>query len=348
MIRYLLTLYKVVIALSLVLSAVSDGVSSEGYASTPSSVSGIPSDDESASGYQVEPLKGCGCGKCTLYTLCQQPCPNPDGANLLRIWHGKVNELVLLQKEREEQCKQETCNILRLFATLIKNTRTCFTENEIPVREILEWLKDARLETIVKRFRHLPQVDEDKPHQVDQYLELFSILRDYWSWYNYNLLKDLIKAFGDNKLIKDLNNYKRHRKDYFKKRTQPTPYLAFGDDSKKESKVLLVKVDEEWDEIPLSRIHTLHYKIATILHVRMHTLYLASVSRGCIQMKFFFLHSDADQVIQLSSFKGEALGEHKIIEVKYGNDCVFQSCPTDSKPQLVSFYEMCMQVYASV
>lgn len=318
--------------LPLVLSAVSDDRSSEGYASTPSSVSDIPSDDESASGYQVEPWKGCGCGKCNLYTLCQRPCPNPDSANLFRIWNGTENELSLLQKEREEQYKQETCRILRLFATLIKNARGYF-KNEIPVREVLEWLMDAHLDLIVKGFRASTQ---DNLHQVDQYQKLFSIFRDYWSWYNYDLLKDLIKAFGDNKLKRDLRDYKRDRKDYFKNRTQLTPYLAFGDDSKKESKVLLVKVDEEWGEIPLAWVRTLHYKIATILHVQMHTLYLASVSRGCIQLKFFFLHSDADQVIQLSSSKKEELQKNKIIEIKYRNESIFCSSSTDLKPQLVS------------
>lgn len=315
------------------LSAVSDDRSSEGYASTPSSVSGIPSDDESASGYQVEPWKGCGCGECNLYTLCQRPCPNPDSANLFRIWNGTENEHFLLQKEREEQCKQETCDIRRSFATLTTKTRTYFT-NEIPVREVLEWLKDAHLDLIVKRYRDEIQ---DDLHQVDQYRELFSIFRDYWSWYNYNLLKDLIKAFGDNKLKKDLHDYKRDRKDYFKKRTQLTPYLAFGNDSKKESKVLLVKVDEEWRKIPLAMIQTLHYKIATILHVQMHTLYLSSVSRGCIQLKFFFLHSEAYQVLQLSSSKKGALQKNKIIEIKCESECFFQSCPTGLKPQLVSF-----------
>lgn len=307
--------------------------------------------DESSSGREVvtfTSLQGCGCGRCTLHTLCKRPCPNPSSENPLRIWNCSENEQSLCdQKEREEQLKHETHEIMFLFATLVTLTTTFFEKMKIPLKKVLEWLKYVEfLEPIAKKeAKSLGQ--EDTLHQVDQHQELFSILHDYWSWYNYDLLKHLIITFGDKELKRELHGYQKQFKHYFKKRKQvkilplSQNNFSFGNDGKKETKILLVKVDEMWDEIPLAWVRTVHHKIATILDVPMHTLYLTSVSRGCVQLKFFFLHSDADQVIQLSSSKRKTLQENKIIEVKYRNESI------GLKPQCVSFYE-CMQVCASI
>ena len=311
-------------------------------ASTSSSTLASPS-EESASSREVIPLQGCGCGSCTFYTLCKRPCPNPNSENPLRIWNRGENEQSLcVQREREEQLKQETREIMFLFATLVTLTITFFEKMTIPLKKVLEWLKYVEcLEPIVKNEAGVLG-QEDNLHQVDQYLELFSILRDYWSWYNYDLLKHLISTFGNEELKKELHGYEKRFKHYFKKRKQvkmlplSQDNFPFGDDSRQETKILLVKVDKMWDEIPLAWVRTVHCKIASILDVPMHALYLSSVSKGCIQMKFFLLHSDADQVIQLSSSKKEELQENGIIEVKYRNVCIFHTCPTGFKPQLVS------------
>ena len=303
---------------------------------------------ESASGWEVVAfncLQGCGCGSCTLPDLCKRPCPKPNSENPLRIWNRGENEQSLcIQKEREEKLKQETHHIKFLFAHLAALTTTFFEETNIPpLKKVLEWLKYVEfVEPIVKKEAGVLG-KEDKLHHVDQYPELFSILCNYWSWYNYDLLKHFIITFGNEKLKSELHGYEKQFEHYFMKRKQvkvlppSQDNFPFGDDSRKESKILLVKVDETWDEIPLAWIRTVHYKIASILDVPMHTLYLSSISRGCIQMKFFFLHSDADQVIHLASSKKEALQKNGIIEVKYRNEYIFCTHSTDLNPQLVSF-----------
>lgn len=232
-----------------------------------------------------------------------------------------------------------------LFATLVKLTITFFEKMTIPLKKVLEWLKYVEcLEPIVKNEAGVLG-QEDNLHQVDQYLELFSILRDYWSWYNYDLLKHLISTFGNEELKKELHGYEKRFKHYFKKRKQvkmlplSQDNFPFGDDSRKETKILLVKVDETWDEISLAWVRTVHHKIASILDVPMHTLYLSSVTRGCIQLKFFFLHSNAEQLIHLASSTKETLQKNGIIEVKYRNEYLFCTQWTDLTPQPVSFCE---------
>ena len=58
---------------------------SSGYGSASPSTVDSESEDSSSS---PATLVGCGCGKCSLYTLCSKGCSKPSGGTPLPIWNG--------------------------------------------------------------------------------------------------------------------------------------------------------------------------------------------------------------------------------------------------------------------
>ena len=72
--------------------------------------------------------------------------------------------------------------------------------------------------------------------------------------------------------------------------------FGFGSRYRRSQKPLLIKVDEEWDTISLRQIKKLHHKVAEILELPPHVLYLAAVSKGCICLEFLVPESMAFSV----------------------------------------------------
>ena len=268
------------------------------------------SDEQSDSSDEPTPPVYCICGDCDLYTLCTRGCCPGVGRGIpLPIWNGtrktfQADYWQLIDYERE--LTKATKKIVKAFAHLVTDTSKSFAQNpKVRLGEVVLWLRQMEVYMSLTN----PSVPLSKTMDVDDskdMQQLFKNLSKYWSWYNYDLIEDLIEKFGTEEDEKNLSMYRNEHYDLYLKNGLPKSQksFSFGTRCQKHHKKLLMKVDKYWNTIPLGQIRELHHKIAEILKVPSKVLYLSSVSKGCICLEFLVPESMA---ILLCASQEEAL-----------------------------------------
>ena len=298
---------------------------SSGYGSA--SPSTVDSESEDASSSLATPV-GCGCGKCSLYTLCTKGCSQPSGGTPLPIWNGTEStfsanswqysyESKLIDDTKEMSCK---------FASLVN--RTVDSLKTVSLNRITLWMKHLEAIKPVTVTKALPLLVErmEEVGKAENVEQLFWILSDYWSWYNKYLLEKLIAEFGDREDKDRLREYDKAFTAFLGKRLPKSQdHFSFGAGHGKDRKPLLIKVDEIWEAISLGQIRGLHHSIAEILGVPPHLLYLSSVSKGCICLDFMVPSFLPDHLFPLSASQEKALLAASAFRLECG-EYVWQVC----------------------
>lgn len=195
------------------------------------------------------------------------------------------------------------------FANLVVNTERSFASKPL-VNQIILWIK--QLDAIKSVTKSLPFLGERMAEvsKAKDMSELFSILTDYWSWYNTYLLEKLITQFGDGEDKKRLREYNEKFTAFLETRlsnSQDLFQLGAGHGPGNGWKPLLIKVDENWEEKSLGQIRWLHHHIADVLGVEPHVLYLSSINKGCICLNFMVPSIVPDHLFPLSASQEKAL-----------------------------------------
>ena len=257
---------------------------------------------------------GCMCGNCGLYTLCTSGCTVGDGT--LKLANGIWNGTSPADGCNESELEYYTKCISDAFAHLVNHTLDSFVKKEVSLKRILVWLKQLEVYKPLKKPLPLLSKRMKTINKAEDMEQLFDILTEYWSWYNYHLLEKLIHEFGDeaelNKYIGELTTF------LTKQLVESQDSFRFGTRCGKGLKPMLVKVDRAWEGIRLEQIWEFHYNIATILKLPPHVLYLSSVSKGCICLKFMIPYSISGYAIPLRTSQKKALAEAGVFMLKCG------------------------------
>ena len=266
----------------------------------------VDSESEDASSPLATPV-GCGCGKCSLYTLCSKGCSKPSGGTPLPIWNGTecTYPANSWQYSYESKLIDDTKEMSFKFASLVNHTVDSL--KRVSLNRIVLWMK--HLEAIKPVTKAMPLLGErmEEISKAENVEQLFWILSDYWSWYNKDLLEKLVKEFGDREDQDRLREYNKEYTAFLKKRLPKShDHFSFGPGHGKGQKPLLIKVDEIWEAISLGQIRGLHHNIAEILGVPPHVLYLSSVSKGCICLGFMVPCFMPDLLFPLSASQEKA------------------------------------------
>ena len=127
----------------------------------------------------------------------------------------------------------------------------------------------------------------DQIKSTDTISTIFDTIRrgDYWSFFNYELLKTIIKCFGGPQLRAELDEYISKFKVYCKRRVSEVPRdsLTGGHTHKQSGSIFKVKMDKIFD-ITLEKIKEIQDQLYLILNKT--PLLLANVEDGCIELTF--------------------------------------------------------------
>ena len=276
-----------------------------------------PSDELSDNSDEPITPVNCTCGNCHLYTLCTRGCYPGVGSDVsLPVWSGTGRNFQADDWD-EWELANDTRKIEHAFAGLVVDTSKSFAQ-KVKVDEVVLWLR--QLEVIKPLTNTSMSLSETM--EVNDMDQLFTNISKYWSWYNYDLLENLIKRVGDKEDETKLKKYLDKFTSFLKQRLPKSQdSFSFGTRCRRGQKQLLIKVDEYW-EIPLAQIRELHHKIAEILQVSPHVLYFSSVSKGCICLEFLVPEAMA---IPLRESQEEALVAIGVFRLECG-ECVFQVC----------------------
>ena len=263
-------------------------------------------------------LKNCGCSSPkNVYELSVHHCSKPRKASIPIISGSSTENWVL-----QNTLKMQTDKMEEKHRKLVHCTREEFKLTHT-TDDITEYLNNYTLKKHQSvSENHTFAKDVPKVLKAKDMTELFNILESYWSWWNYKLLEELINVFGNERIRKELTDYKAALEIFLRNRLADlnAVNLTFGEDgeSLNEGELMIVKVDEHWKSIHLHQLGILHDMIAKILDCNPMSLYLCSVIRGCIQLTFRCLKCVVEAVSGLTPFQKEKFRTLKVQYIQYG------------------------------
>ena len=143
------------------------------------------------------------------------------------------------------------------------------------------------------------------------------VLSDYYSWFNHDLMKDLIKEFCEEgqKATQRLTQFEESFYKYSNERVSEN--VEYGSSRQRDMKELVLKVDKKWEVARVEQLIHIQNTVAGILKIEKYTLYLRTVENGCFQMTFMISKLVAATVfpLQFPNEQKAALLEAGVIEL---------------------------------
>ena len=214
---------------------------------------------------------------------------------------------------------RETTRMRREFAGLVHKVIASIKLARVEVKSLatffqqIEHVNAVLVSARSSRLFFTPQViHEFESGDVD---DIFRILKDYYSWFNFDLIEDIIKGLCSNDVVlkRELCDYKDRMKQYCKNRVFEVSDLpnAFGE-HRHDAKPCVFKIDEEWETMRFSELETIKTIICDVLRLRGVALFLRTVSNGCVELTFDIPEHVANVVFPLSKDQVGALKAHGI------------------------------------
>ena len=213
------------------------------------------------------------------------------------------------------------------FASLTHDVITSISETRIEVRHLIAFLQQiesvkceagSQCLLFTTEFAHKIKIVCVKVNDV------FGMLKDYYSWFNFDLIEDIVNAFciEDTHVKANLSSYKAHMRQYCKNLLCrfPDSLNGFGK-HRDNAKSCVFKTDEQWTTMRLRDLKSVKQTICDILKLRRVALFLQAASGVCVELTFDIPQHVAAIVFPLSEDQIEALKEHGI-----------QYCDIDKSP----------------
>ena len=134
---------------------------------------------------------------------------------------------------------------------------------------------------------------------ADTIPKFFSVLNDYFSFFNYHIIEHIIEELGTKEHKAKLQRYKDDFNQYTKRRIHKCP-PEFGPLSDSDHAEIFVKLDSQYDDYTVAEIEGFHHKLSEILNISHCILCLCRVDEGCFQLMFQVPSSVQERVFPLS------------------------------------------------
>ena len=147
---------------------------------------------------------------------------------------------------------------------------------------------------------------------------VFLVLKDYFSFYNYHLIEHIIKALGTKEDKAELQRYKEDFNQYAKRRIFEC-LSEFGPISDADHADIFVKLDLQYENYTVAEIELFRHKLSDILRVSSQgILCLCRVEKGCIQLTFQVPSFVQQKIFPLSREQERALKTRSTIKLTCG------------------------------
>ena len=216
------------------------------------------------------------------------------------------------REELEHRLRMETKDIMQDFHVLRNKLFDSIEEQKIAVEKLVEYLEDE-----VSDF--LPQRDVNSEPLTLKEVKQISIIKQNTSFYDYQLIKYMIKLTGRDEDKDRLEQYEKAFSAYAERRVMECPSIFSTSDEHTKSE-LHIKLDSMYDKCKLEELKDLQYRLWSILRISVYVCRLKSIKKGCFLLTFFIPHHLQAAVFPLSIEQENALlelGVHKITCGRY-------------------------------
>lgn len=143
--------------------------------------------------------------------------------------------------------------------------------------------------------------------------DIYHILHPYSSFFDFEIVKLLIRKFGCVDIKQKLKKYTQMFRKYLKQRVVECPNDAFGD-VKRAEKVYVIKTDKILKNITAEQLKLLQYEMDKILGNKL--LRLLRVEKGCLQLTF---RGVEEEEFNVTAEQQQALRNVGVLSISYGD-----------------------------
>ena len=149
------------------------------------------------------------------------------------------------------------------------------------------------------------------------------------TFFNYEIPSMIIKLVGG-EVVKELKKYEALFESYCKNRVSGPHPIEFTDESRQNTQIqqekMLVKLDMEWEEMPLHYVKSFQYSLASILKIREETLIVHSVREGCVLFTFLIRSSLLQTIIidGINEEQKDALRHSRVVSIEATSVKIFE------------------------
>ena len=168
----------------------------------------------------------CGCGQCSFSSWLEIGCPYASEQNMkypyLDLDKFSYKDRVALMTKLNDECKQ----IQRKFSKLVYRTQGSLIEQQVSVKQLASCLSDlGTYEAVLPNKPVLFHCLEDirKAKGVE---DVFWILKDYRSFFNYHVIEHLIDILGTEKDEQNLDDYKKALELFLRRKVFECPEMS--------------------------------------------------------------------------------------------------------------------------
>ena len=188
------------------------------------------------------------------------------------------------------QCRllQDSDKIMDEFSDLTHYTIESIASSCVSVKELHTHLSGLGAYKPIHEQVPLLRDQLNEIKRAENVKDVFNILHDYYSFFNYHIIEKLIGWFGTPEDKKRLETYMKNFERFCKRMTFECPPDIFGSVNKGKTS-LVVKVEESWGPAkgcPLETVIRLRNTLGDILGVEPSTLYLCRIDEGCVELMF--------------------------------------------------------------
>ena len=231
-------------------------------------------------------------------------------AEVAKLSFPHIKEVAPDERSREEleyRLRMETKDIMQDFHVLRNKLFDSIEEQKITIDKLMEYLEDEVSDCILQ---------SSEPLTLK---EVKHIIKQNTSFYDYQLIKYMIKLTGRGEDNDRLEKYEKSFSAYAKRRVVECPSMFSTSDDHTKSE-FHVKLDSMYDKCKLEELKDFQYRLWSILKISVYVCRLKSIEKGCFLLTFFIPHHLQNAVFPLSAEQENALlelGVHKITCGRY-------------------------------
>ena len=267
-----------------------------------------------------KPPFGCGCCKCTFFSFIETGCPTPL-PSVSSFPHLDLSGLTdEQQQELRGRLRSESQEIMIRFQKLVSATIKSLISLKVSPSNLVSRLLTLGAFKPVFKEPQVPllQFCFERLEAVDTIPEVFLVLKDYFSFFNYHIVEHIIDELGAEEDKTRLQRYKEYFNWYAKRRIfECLP--EFGPVNDASHADIFVKVDSQYDNYTVAEIEVFCHKLGGILHVSSRgILHLCRVEEGCLQLTFQVPLFVQKEVFPLSREQERTLKAEGVIKLTCG------------------------------
>ena len=249
------------------------------------------------------------CGKCTIEQFfSEKGCLNKKQGQLFP--HLDVSSLNENEKASlEEKLLSDVRKMFTRFADFTVFTRDSIDNREVPLDKVIDTVLSLEASKEGIGSMVLEEQDQEKIQAAPSVAKVFTILRRYISFFNYEVIEHLIRHHGSTEDKKRLEEYLDAFKAFCQRNIFEVPPDVFSNSPCPPGKVFALKCTDQSRVTTLESAQQVKQRVAEIFSLNPLALQLCMLKKGCVELHFLIPTIVANHILPVSSPHCSALSK---------------------------------------